>query len=988
MSKARKEGPQTEGDRLREQLCYWRHNRRLYPGWLIAPYQTRDKVWLNTKYWIDTAFAVQDDWSFVQQLVLWRELAWRLQLCLQVLPPDAPHVLRKIVDSNEVHEVLKKEKKSLALYFSSIDDWPIELHQKPDELREDWVAIQLVYLAASRIQPDIECFNELRDSLIRCEYLTQDQTSEVSYQSCLQAIAEFDRERASHLLDNWPTQPEDPYLLVRKASVHLELGDRETAESLASTALRMIRLQPRTEKVNFWRLSREGWCLRFLYQLHEPYRTSKSQTTKSAALDDVRAQQHELDNELETTRCSPDTELKMLEERISKRYPQLQHPYTTTTPPDFDHGRTSETHHVGELQAIERLAPAINILVTCDLTGLPPRVDNVMFFEAAFTSALQWVRDDQPGLWSTFALRHGGIGVRSDLDPISNDKHDAIRRTTLETLPLEHISLVLGATKREVQRLVHIADVHRVSRTDRSRSREVWSLRNFGDVLARFSMCVDDEERESILTLAVRLTRVRVFREHPSFQETVFHLIERIVPYLTSRQVNEWLVELVIDFPMYGRPGDKVDRWPLITDFILLPQDTILERPDSKAYVSGVKRLISIVSDEHLRERTVAALRLSFLEKNKLLSVSEGQEFSDALWMTTDASGLPTIDDGYVSRIVHLDWPMVYKERAIQGLVIWITSNEVGDRFTEERGPDGNGRTSLTSVDPDDYLDSLLRIARHLRRDDALYGAIFDSTVRSHILRSILEWWSRERERIIRWTTTHRYFEIDPYERVTLVLRVIINCVLDRNREELEINGLLRPFLSEIGELRKVIPYSFPIYAFLDEESGMEYWDKLLVALWHSNRHVSSEALVACYEWQSASDRLRLPGMPEDVALNLIAALAKVSGEFGYHAYAVVVNLLVDNKFPNEHTVCRRLTDAVDSAATRLSYGRANSSSHLDIGRDVEMDAHFRRRLAGLICAMCEAGLGVGSIAAHWLEKAKKDRFVDVRRAANGGRWV
>ena len=501
-------------------------------------------------------------------------------------------------------------------------------------------------------------------------------------------------------------------------------------------------------------------------------------------------------------------------------------------------------------------------------------------------------------------------------------------------------------------------------------------------------MCVDDEERESILALAVRLTGVRVFREHPSFQETVFHLIERIVPYLTTRQVNEWLVDLVIDFPMFGRAGDKVDRWPLITDFIRLPPDTMLERPDSKAYTSGVKRLISIVSDDHLRERTVAALRLSFLEKNKLLSESEIQEFSDALWMTTDASGLPTIDDGYVSRIVHLDWPMVYRERAIQGLVKWITSNEVGDRFTEEKSQDGQSRTSLSSVDPDDYLDSLMRIARHVRRDDALYGAIFDSTVRSHILRSILDWWNREREQFIRRSATQRYFEIDPYERLKLVFQVIINCVLNRNTEEFEIDRLLRPLLNEVGELRKVDPYSYPIYAFLNEESGMEYWDKLLVALWHSNRRVSNEALVACFEWQRAAERLRLPGMPEDVAINVIAPLAKVSGEFGYHAYAVVANLVADSKFPNEHTVCKRLTDAVDSAAARLSYDRNNGSSQSDVGRDVEMDAHFRRRLAGLICAMGEAGLGVGSIAASWLEKAKTDRFVDVRRAANGGRWV
>lgn len=987
MPQVTEEDRRTDGDRLREQLCHWRHNRHLFPGWLIAPYQTRDKIWLNTKYWIDTAISVHDNWSSVQQLVLWRELAWRLQLCLQVLPQRSLDLLRNIIESDEVQEILKKNQKSLAQYFSKMDDWPVELRPESNELRQDWIAVQLVYLAACRIQPDIEYFNKLRDSLIHYEYLSQDQVSEISYQSCLQAIAEFDRERATDLLSDWPMQPEDPYWLVRKASIHLELGDRESAESLASTALRMIRLQPRTEKVNFWRLSREGWCLRFLYQLHEPYRTSRSKT-KSTALDDVRSQQHELDNELEAARCSPDTELNMLEERISKRYPQLQRPYTTTTSPNFDVGHTSETHHVGELQSIERLAPAINILVACDMTGMPPRVDNVIFFETAFTSALQWVRDDQPGLWSAIALRHGGIGVHSDIDPITNDKHDAIRRTTLEILPLEHIRRVLVATKREVQRLVQVADTHSVSRTDRSRSRDLWSLRNLADVLARFSMCMDDDERESILTLAIRLTGVRFFREHPSFQETVFHLIARIVPYLSPGQLNQWLVDLVIDFPMLGRPSDEVDRWPLITDFILLPQEATLERPKSKTFATGVKRLISSVSDGHIRERTVAALRLSFLDKAKLLSETESQEFSEALWMTTDASGLPTIDDKYVSKIVHLDWPAVSKQRAMQGLSEWIKANEVRDRFAKEKSSDGQDKSTLRSVDPDYYLDSIMGVARHVRRDEALYGAVFDSSIRTHILQSIFEWWNRERDLFVRHTRIHRYFEIDPHDRVDLVLQVILNCVLDRDTSDLETYRLLKDFLDEITSLRNVVPYSYPVYAFLDEDVAMNYWDKLFVALWHSSQRVANRALVACYEWQQASDRLRLPEMPKDVSLGIVAPLAEVSGELSYNAYAVVSTLVAERKFPSEYTVRKRLTDAVDCAAARLSYSRENSSSQLGVGRDVEMDAHFRRRLAGLIFAMRESDVAIGSVATNWLEEAKKDRFVDVRRAAYCGRWV
>ena len=745
-------------------------------------------------------------------------------------------------------------------------------------------------------------------------------------------------------------------------------------------------MQPRTEQVNFWRLSREGWCHRFLYQLHESHRSAKSQnnlTTRNY----IRAQQHELDNELESARCSPATELDMLEERISKRHPPLQPPYTTTTSPNFDDGHTTETYHVGELQTLERLAPAINMLVICNLTGIPPRVGNVTFFGDAFRAALQWVRDDLPGLWSAFALRHGGIGIGSDIDPISNEKRDAIRRTTLESLPLEHISRVFVASRREIHRLVQIVGEQGVSRSDRSRALDFWSLRNLGDVLARFAICLDDDERESILSLAVKFTRVRFFREHPSFQETVFHLIERIVPYLSTVQMNEWLVDLVIEFPMSGRPDAEVDRWPLVTDFIFLPRDAKLSRPTSMAFESGVSSLIASVSQEHVRERTVAALRLTFLEKWELLSETEGRQFANALWTVTDTFGLPIIDDKYIQKFVHLSWPNVSGENIVHGLSKWIRAMEIRNRFSESTTSNGESRLSLSSADPDHFLHSILGISQHLKQDDELYSRIFDPSVKSHIWSSILKWWHRERNLFEPGVRAHRYFDIDPFDRIELILQVLLRCVLDRDTDEFDARVPMGTFLDEINKLRAVIPSSYPIHAFLERDSGNEYWDRLFVALWHGDRRVANGALVACCEWQRAAARLQLPEMPQDVSTGIIAKLADLNGEISYYAYAVVAALVAEGKFPREQAACNRLRDAADSAATKLAYGRECRSSLDGLGMDVEMYSHFRRRLAGLLFAMRDKEFPIGTVASKWLESAKRDKFVDVRHAAERGRW-
>ena len=248
---------------LKEELPAWRHNRSLYPGWLLAPYQTREKLWNNTKHWLSVAIAANATWSERQVLVLWRELTWRLGICLQIVPDEVLDTIRRIVEElgDWTHDGVKVD---VGEIFPVTEGWPGDFAPAAQEVQECWLACKLALLQGYRIRPDIEAFEEVENQLYAIRELSVDQRCFVLYQSCLRAMAELDTDRTQGLLARWPNQPEDDYWLVRKAAVLLELGDLPAARRVADDALQRIRGRQQTRHTDYWKLSREGWCLRLL----------------------------------------------------------------------------------------------------------------------------------------------------------------------------------------------------------------------------------------------------------------------------------------------------------------------------------------------------------------------------------------------------------------------------------------------------------------------------------------------------------------------------------------------------------------------------------------------------------------------------------------------------------------------------------------------------------------------------------------------------
>lgn len=953
---------------LRNELLAWRHNRKVYPGWLIAPYQTRDKLWLHTRYWLDVAVDIGPNWPSPHLLILWRELSWRLGICLQVLPDEALDVIRTVTD--ELTDPIQAGDDPRKNVFPDKGAWPGELVPSTTEFRNDWIACLLSLLGGYRIRPDIQAFQQIEKKLTTLGGLSEDQHSHIVYQSCLRAFSELERDQAWELVAKWPSQPEDPYWLVRKAAVLLELGDGSAARSAADDALEQIRRRHAAADTDHWKLSREGWCLKLLARIDWNLRYSaKVEAVRQA--DNTGAKQNRLDHQLEIARCSPDTELLIMRERISNRYPPARPAYRITNPPDFDSGFTHESVRIVGEQPATRLAPAINILLASDLTGLP-------LTNEPGASAMQWIRDEYPGLWAAFALRFDGIGITQERDPSGETRHHAIRRTTLQKLPSRHLERLFTAAMRELENIVDLPD-------GTTRHRPFQSARQLADVVTRFSLCLDDSVRPPILKLALRIARVSTYRRHPLGAEMLRQLLERIVPFLTIAQFNEILFELLIRFPLNGSDDNVSDRWPYITHYIHTSDTISLVRPNADEIDAGIKMLIDHVRSHDIKTRTDAALRLLRLSHWHFLSTAELQSYQRALWDVVDPQGLPKVEDDNVARSVHLDWPTDSPECRIKGLATWITSESVKDRFepATDAPDDVPARNRIRWPDPDKYLPHLLDLADRLRSSPNEFATLFDEPRRQHILHAILAWWDRERTHF-QYHHTVGLFGGDVFDRADLALQVIFNCVLGTNVPNTTSLHNLHAFLRDIQEFRAPSPYSYPILAYLEPQRQAHYWNRLRQGLWSGEPDIARKALVACRQLQRRHDELKLMRMPSLVFEALVTAIANLQAPLSYDVYYVVSQLIADGHFEPEYFDLTEVADAVCSAASKLEYDDHETTDNTHTGFDDEMRSHFRRQVAELLSVLRQRDVRIGSVASEWIKKATTDRFVDVRRAASG----
>ncbi len=965
---------------LKEELYAWRHNRVLYPGWLLAPYQTREKIWNNTKNWLGVAIAANTVWSERQLLVLWRELTWRLGVCLQIVPDEALDTIRRIVDELEdsTHGGVTKETGEI---FPSTEGWPRDFAPTAQELQECWLACKLALLQGYRIRPDIEAFEEVGSQLFAMREISVDQRCYVHYQSCLRAMAELDSERTQSLLASWPNQPEDDYWLARKAALLLELGDLPAARRVADDALKRIRGRQQTRHTDYWKLSREGWCLRLLAHVEwlERYSSVGAAGDSSPNSEEMEEWTNptwktRFDHRLEAARCSPDAELRALQERVNKRFAPVRPSQRVANPPSFDAGDVSESIRWTMDIPSDRLAPAINLLLASDLTGYSLAGDFGMY-------AMRWIRDEFPGVWAAFALRFGGIGVTRDPDPSEETKPDSIRRRTLEQLPKQHVERLFSATLQELVRTVERAQVGRDSRMFTLGGGVLTSAARLSDIVTRLSMCLNADARDKLVELLFQAARFSLFRRHPGKQDTIRHLIERSVPYLEREQLKHWFFRILLDLPLDSSRDDQRRGLPNIADKLRLCKVDEVMRSESEEIDVGISQLIEAVGSLDIITRTDAALRLLLLVELKVLSAEEIDAFANIVWKEVDNCGLPLVDDKTISKHVHMSWPEITEGQSVEGLRAWVMSGSVEDRFGDAKanGEEDPNKRSMTVADPGVFLPRLLDLAQRLDNNPEAFEDVFNEGSRNHIIGTILEWWARERDLFGREAKFSVFSLGDVFTRVDLCLRVIFECALGREGPNEKIREGMSGLLNDIEDFRKSSPYKYPIMACIDREGQMAAWDGIRRGLWSSNHDIAYKALIATWQWQRGAKRTNLAPMPANVFTIIVSSIARLDGVVGYHGLWVLRQLIDKECIRVEKEIVEQIVAAVESAANMLVYGSENLGMSVS---DEERRSHVRRLLAELIVCLTKRGVAVEPIGRKWIMEAKEDSFVDIRRIA------
>src|SRR5918992_121973 len=244
-----KAGPEHSAnlDELRNTVEIWRHNPRLYPGWLVAPRPARFHLWWFTENWIPAVLELLPALDPAERIEVLEELNWRLETCL------VPLTVRLVV--------------AISGALSTVDLLALpEIHpgsagRSDRDLRHRWVRLAVALLRAAREADEDATFERWAESLAPHQPDYAWLRPRIAYERCLLALARLDHAAVERALDDLDPDVDEVFWKVRKAGILAELGKTEESFRLVREALPEIRQQLGQDTSDIPTLSREGWAM-------------------------------------------------------------------------------------------------------------------------------------------------------------------------------------------------------------------------------------------------------------------------------------------------------------------------------------------------------------------------------------------------------------------------------------------------------------------------------------------------------------------------------------------------------------------------------------------------------------------------------------------------------------------------------------------------------------------------------------------------------
>ena len=238
---------QTASPSVQETLAIWRHNRRIYPGWLVVPSSMqRRELSSKTRDCEPPVLSALPNFDPVERLDAIRELVWRREILIE------PVSFQLKEAAEETLKLINCQNRTILGTTKSDTNW--------DDVREAWRHVALALVTEARYRFDREEFDQRVEAL--CPFLQDDPAvgHRILHERCLWAMYTADFEALNGLLEDWQPEDYNPIWIMRKAALIFETGQHSESEELVRNALLAIRAMPANEN-NLAGPSLEGWAL-------------------------------------------------------------------------------------------------------------------------------------------------------------------------------------------------------------------------------------------------------------------------------------------------------------------------------------------------------------------------------------------------------------------------------------------------------------------------------------------------------------------------------------------------------------------------------------------------------------------------------------------------------------------------------------------------------------------------------------------------------
>ncbi len=578
---------------VRHLLRVWRHNRKIYPGWLVAPGSVSFTLSWETREREPRILKVLPELTPAERLDAIRELVWRCEILPEPLSAELESAAeaalqlidcqRRVIDGTAAPDIA----------------WPT--------VREAWWTIALALVTAARHRFDRGTFDQRIAAISPFLQDGPDIAHRIHHERCLWAVYALDFVSLDDLLKDWQTENCDPVWMMRKAALLFETGRDDEATALANHTLAIIREMPADDR-SLARPSREGWALWLVDRLENWAAFMRRW------------------DELAPLKCNALMEKQYLADDLKDTGEAREAPLFDLGARPGDHWRFS---------TIDPRTTAYRAIHLSEVAGLPPAINGINAAAGILELAAEKLsRSDL------------AMAIRLVLRVCTYDRD----KTLMRVLSRPRVATLSAASAKVLteicQRMIEYALSRMVSAGSRPRS-VFWieRMRVAIEALSRLVLRLEPEMAEAIFNKALELYHNDHVTRDPWPSEPVRNLLQRSWEALPEERRTAHVLDVLgaplvgldnladaqslhpdpgellqADLPLFIRADDNESRWQAVIDLL----------------VRGLR------AGGEARKR--AARRVAFAVFRERLTEAESSQIAQALWSEehTNPNDLPS----------------------------------------------------------------------------------------------------------------------------------------------------------------------------------------------------------------------------------------------------------------------------------------------------------------------------------------------------------